>query len=284
MAYMIDNDSGGLDMRKCIIDGCGRELPSRRSKYCSDECSVAGQVKNRVDRLEGKPHKRKPNGYTWTLDAIRAECVEDSDGCWIWQRALHGGGYGQAGGERSSKPLKMHVKALELRLGRSLNGYALHLCGKPSCCNPDHLYEGDQVDNAKDAWRLHRDEWGGLTEHQLVEAILMRLSRRKKVDIAAHLGVSAGKLRLIFERVSDMLLGTWHILSPEDVRVIYQLRSMGVSLSRIASRFDVDHSTVSRIANGSRRADDVEDLTAGAESCMLVEDGQRKFNFGEWEE
>jgi hypothetical protein len=50
--------------------------------------------------------------------------VDSTTGCWVWQ-----------GG-------KTHI-------------YACHLCNNTKCVNPDHLYEGSPLDNARD-----REEFG----------------------------------------------------------------------------------------------------------------------------
>ena len=43
-----------------------------------------------------------------------------------------------------------HRAALTQKLGRRLEGQALHHCDNPPCVNPDHLYEGSPQDNADD--------------------------------------------------------------------------------------------------------------------------------------
>lgn len=62
----------------------------------------------------------------------------------------HGYGYLKIGG----KTIGAHALALRLSLGRSLGPgmFALHKCHNPPCINPEHLYEGTQADNVRDAW------------------------------------------------------------------------------------------------------------------------------------
>lgn len=44
-----------------------------------------------------------------------------------------------------------HRAALAEKLGRPVDGHALHHCDNPPCIEPSHLYEGSPLDNAADA-------------------------------------------------------------------------------------------------------------------------------------
>lgn len=73
-------------------------------------------------------------------------------GCWIWQGCKTKDGYGllQIRGIGSS-PLYAHRVAWELLNGEIPRGvHILHHCDNPSCCNPDHLFMGNQRINNKD--------------------------------------------------------------------------------------------------------------------------------------
>jgi hypothetical protein len=62
---------------------------------------------------------------------------------------LQGGGYGRVRWNR--RATYAHRVALALHLGRPLRLDALHKCvGSPACCNPAHLYEGDDKQNVAD--------------------------------------------------------------------------------------------------------------------------------------
>ena len=62
----------------------------------------------------------------------------------------HGYGYLKIG----EKTIGAHSLALRLHLGRSLGPgmFALHKCHNPPCINAEHLYEGTQAQNVRDAW------------------------------------------------------------------------------------------------------------------------------------
>ena len=60
--------------------------------------------------------------------------IVDQDGCWIWQLARGGDGYGWAGRELA------HVALFEQVVGPVPDGLQLdHLCRKRLCVNPAHL-------------------------------------------------------------------------------------------------------------------------------------------------
>lgn len=73
--------------------------------------------------------------------------------CWIWTAALaHGyGRFGMRCEDGKHRLFNANRVALSIHLGRDIgNQWALHTCDTPGCCNPRHLYVGDQVDNMRD--------------------------------------------------------------------------------------------------------------------------------------
>lgn len=70
--------------------------------------------------------------------------VDQSQDCWIWIGATHGGGYGSfnADGRRSGerKTVQAHVFSYELAYGPVPKGWHVHhKCVTPSCVRPEHL-------------------------------------------------------------------------------------------------------------------------------------------------
>ncbi len=67
--------------------------------------------------------------------------------CWEWRGCRDKHGYGQFSVAR--KITRSHRVAFWLR-----NGFwpkvACHRCNNPTCCNPDHIYDGTPLTNASD--------------------------------------------------------------------------------------------------------------------------------------
>lgn len=103
-----------------------------------------------------------------------------ADECWPWQGSTNRGGYGlfSVGSrcEGSRRTLTASRLAFELHFGRALEGLALHGCDNPPCCNPGHLFDGDDAANAADRARKGRSSVGSrqgaakLTEEIVREA------------------------------------------------------------------------------------------------------------------
>lgn len=76
----------------------------------------------------------------------------DNKGCLIYQGFIHPNGYGQKR-INGGTPLAVHRLALQEKLGRDLLSgmVACHSCDKPTCINPEHLFEGTQIENVMDA-------------------------------------------------------------------------------------------------------------------------------------
>lgn len=70
--------------------------------------------------------------------------------CWNWTGSVcKRGGYGQLNDR--GKLLKSHRLSYELHNGKIKKGsHICHTCNNPLCCNPVHLYQGDNFTNTKD--------------------------------------------------------------------------------------------------------------------------------------
>lgn len=92
------------------------------------------------------------------VERFWSSCIpEPNSGCFIWERALTGTGYGQfrAGSMRDGTRRNVTASryACELAYGPIPEGLqALHKCDNKLCVNPDHLYIGNRSDNANDAF------------------------------------------------------------------------------------------------------------------------------------
>jgi hypothetical protein len=73
----------------------------------------------------------------------------DPSGCWLWTGALNRDGYGTM--HVGPKTMLAHRVAYLLyvsSLGESVG--VLHLCDRPACVNPAHLFPGTHTDNMRD--------------------------------------------------------------------------------------------------------------------------------------
>lgn len=76
--------------------------------------------------------------------------VRSKDVCWPWKNSVKGPGYGVFWD--GSRLVGAHTFSLSLKLHRPLEigEVARHTCDFPSCCNPNHLVVGTQLDNIQD--------------------------------------------------------------------------------------------------------------------------------------
>lgn len=66
--------------------------------------------------------------------------------CLIWRWSLRGGGYGVLEGVETHVLVFEQTRGRPLREGRQVN----HLCNRPFCLQPAHLYEGTAKQNSED--------------------------------------------------------------------------------------------------------------------------------------
>jgi len=97
--------------------------------------------------------ENKTNAYNEYRDRLFWEKVEQKgpDDCWNWTGAITGTGYGNfcIGNKRF---VPAHRYAFVYKHQRPIkDGLNIcHHCDNPKCCNPNHLFEGDQSTNIND--------------------------------------------------------------------------------------------------------------------------------------
>lgn len=150
--------------------------------------------------------------------------LEDEALCWEWRAFRNRDGYGRL--TYGAEDWLAHRLAWILTKGEIPAGLGvLHRCDNPPCCNPSHLFLGDQLANAKDMkakgrhshgdthhWHLRPEtvrrgeghSQGKLTEKAVIE---IRLSystgRRTQQSLGDEFGVSREMIREV------VLLRSW---------------------------------------------------------------------------
>jgi hypothetical protein len=162
----------------------GGTLPQK--KYCGRQCYVNGH-------------------YHKTADELLWERIDKNhpSGCWVYQGAADRRGYG-----RPAKLLEdgrrqryyAHRRSYEIHKGPIPKGkLVLHTCHNPPCCNPDHLYLGNDQDNANDRVAAGRGTFGERNSHAKVTAAQVqeiraaywyRNGRSNIHELAAKYGIS----------------------------------------------------------------------------------------------
>lgn len=122
-----------------------------------------------------------------TKEEFKANVVIDDNGCWIWQGALIGSGYGP------------HRKAYQAFVGPIPIGKIIrHTCDIKRCINFDHLVPGTYHENSMDCverGRHARSRHGAPTTYSddtIIEARMMYDEGYSLQQVADAFGMSKG--------------------------------------------------------------------------------------------
>ena len=129
--------------KTCSVDGCEKRAFSRG--WCSCHYSRWKRNGHHLRTLYNLDHSK----------TFKNNIKKNGDGCWDWQGANNGKGYGCL--RVDGKRVLAHRYSYEAHIGpipRLKNSYhgvcVLHKCDNPSCVNPDHLFLGTHNDNMQD--------------------------------------------------------------------------------------------------------------------------------------
>ena len=126
---------------------------------------------------------------------------EPNSGCWLWDGAVDGCGYGLFGVGGSGNSKRAHRVSYELFIGNIEDGkFICHKCDVPSCVNPDHLFCGSPKENSEDRDRKKRTALGiknGKSKLTPKEIIFIKSTKISERKLAALLGVSRGTVNAV---------------------------------------------------------------------------------------
>lgn len=177
--------------------GRGYNISAKRAakpQYCSPQC-----VAERWRKLSIQNAKER----FWAKVSI-----ERPDACWEWRAQRDVNGYGRFTFRRGLTTMA-HRWAYMLHYGVRLSREQLvcHSCDNPGCCNPFHLWIGDDAKNAEDRERKGRGRPGvvlGERHHATplttADVLNIRASRETAKSLAPRYGVSATAIRNIRAR------------------------------------------------------------------------------------
>jgi hypothetical protein len=123
--------------------------------------------------------------------------VKKTDGCWEWGGSKWDNGYGRIMVGRKRR--KAHRISFLIHNGFLPKGKLVcHTCDNPSCCNPEHLFLGSELDNSRDSVSKLRHAFGErnglakLTEQEVRYIRGVKAPRTSSVcsELAAKFGVS----------------------------------------------------------------------------------------------
>lgn len=147
-------------------------------KFCSEACGHAHQL-------------REPEERFW-------EKVNKTESCWPWTAATNPLGYGIFGLAPGQNVLA-HRFSWSLVHGPIQDDLQIcHDCPNgdcPSCCRPDHLFIGTQLDNMRDSVKKKRNAFGErnghakVTEAQVIEMRKLRSNGMTLRALAEQFGI-----------------------------------------------------------------------------------------------
>ena len=147
----------------------------------------------------------KEEGLNGNAKQIKYRITEE--GCWeCISHHLDESGYAKI--ERNGKATKVHRYVFALKNNGITKGmHILHECDNPQCINPNHLFEGTNLDNIRDKIKKGRQaftkgEQNGQAKLTVEDVREILKDNRRHVEVAKDYPVSANHICTIRNRKS----------------------------------------------------------------------------------
>jgi hypothetical protein len=130
--------------------------------------------------------------------------VQITDCCWLWLAAKDKGGYGQM--RIGDRMVYVHRFSFEQFVEPLIIGNdVLHHCDNTSCVRPDHLFQGDDQDNATDRVNKNRGTRGITVPSSKLTEDRIRIIRSSSLPenvLAKAFGVSHTAINRVRHRIT----------------------------------------------------------------------------------
>lgn len=190
--------------------------------YCHCGCGQKTGIAARTDRLrrwtKGEPKKFIVNHHQKIYNANpkrrplvdrfweRVNKTDDKDSCWEWKSKPKKHGYCTiTKGGTKGKSLLAHRVSYEIAYGEIPPGLRVcHSCDNPVCCNPNHLFLGTDLDNARDKCNKGRQAKGERSGTHKLTAMQVKTIRNEYAtgcvtcaELGNRFGVNGGTISSI---------------------------------------------------------------------------------------
>ena len=204
--------------------------------------------------------------------------LPNENGCMLWTASKRSFGYG-AFSLFKGKAIRAHRYSYELFVGEIPKGkHILHRCDIPACVSPDHLYIGDNKQNAKDRIDRGRDSKppvlcgeknnkSKLTNEKVIEIIKLISDGLSDYAIAKTYQVDKKIILLIKQEKIWKEITTGKIklanrpyklkikLNINQVQQIKEMIRIKIAPKSIAEKFNVSYGHIMNIKHGRRYKD-----------------------------
>lgn len=132
---------------------------------------------------------------------IRANSLENANGCWIWQRSKKQNDYGVTCIDGRVE-YAHRVSCIAHHGPIPLGWYVCHTCDTPSCVNPSHIYAGTPKQNqadSKERGRMRKPFGINNKTAKLTDEIVrhIRSSPATNKELGERLGVDASTISVV---------------------------------------------------------------------------------------